>query len=232
MDFEKIKPAVEEIQLSDIQKEEIINACKGKKRKFNYKPLAVAAAAAVIVIAVFSPGFLLRAGSDLSAEVADEEDYYYFADSYNNMADSADTIVNQSASGTGVTHKIFESNEHRELYCVIPAEFSSLVDYQTFEEWKADINPDDGAAIFQFIKHFAVSREEFENANKKFAERLCRTYGKAPVTYPDENSEHLEIFNTEIIFSLDKKKISDYYLCSEYTDLKSPVVTVFSDYYQ
>ena len=31
-DFEKIKPAVEEISLNDIQKAQILNACKGKSR--------------------------------------------------------------------------------------------------------------------------------------------------------------------------------------------------------
>lgn len=231
MDFEKIKPAVEEIQLSDSQKKEIINACRGKKRKFNYKPLAIAAAAAAIVIAVFSPGFLLRAGSpDLYAEVADEN-FFYLADSYNNY-DDADMAVVQNASSALGSSEIFQSAEHRPLYSVIPSEFISLVDFEEFKEWESAADADDGAAIFQFIKHFAVSREEFENANKKFAERLYRTYGKTPVTYPDEISEHLEIFNTEIIFSLDKEKISDYYLCPDYANLKSPAITVSSDYYQ
>ena len=62
MDFEKIKPAVEEIALDDIQKARILNACKKQKRKFNFKPIVgIAAAAAVITLVLASPGFLFRA---------------------------------------------------------------------------------------------------------------------------------------------------------------------------
>ena len=53
MDFDKIKPAVESIQLSEKQKEDILNACKGKKEKFNYKPLATVAAVIVITLVYF-----------------------------------------------------------------------------------------------------------------------------------------------------------------------------------
>ena len=39
MDFEKIKTAVEEIKLSEIQQDRIIEACENHKKKYMYKSL-------------------------------------------------------------------------------------------------------------------------------------------------------------------------------------------------
>ena len=55
-DFDKLREAAEEIKLDDLQKQRILEACKGKKRrKVNYAALATVAAMRVITVAVFSP---------------------------------------------------------------------------------------------------------------------------------------------------------------------------------
>ena len=61
MDFDKIRPAVESIQLSEKQKEDILNACKGRKRKFNYKPLATVAAVIVVTLVFYGLNALFSA---------------------------------------------------------------------------------------------------------------------------------------------------------------------------
>ncbi len=58
--LDKLKDAAEEIKLDDLQKQKILEACKGKKRRrINYAALAAAAAMLVITVAVFSPAFLM-----------------------------------------------------------------------------------------------------------------------------------------------------------------------------
>ncbi|MEE1012572.1 MAG: hypothetical protein U0L11_11135, partial [Acutalibacteraceae bacterium] len=85
MDFDKIRPAVEEIALDDIQKAKILNSCKNKKRKFNYKPIVgIVASAAVITLVLASPGFLFRASE------ADESPEDFFADRAENEIFYAD----------------------------------------------------------------------------------------------------------------------------------------------
>ena len=56
MDFEKIKSAVEDITLSEAQKQAIISECAKAKKKSRAPIYAVAAAAAMLIL-VFSPGY-------------------------------------------------------------------------------------------------------------------------------------------------------------------------------
>lgn len=160
MDFEKIKPAVEDITLSDSQKADIINACVGKKRKFNYKPLAAAAAAIIVIVIAVSPGFLFRAKSEDAAIPQKNYDYMYSAD--DNAAGLADSYVSDSKTGNF-------SDE-------IPEEFSSLVDLAQYEEWKSGFIADGTPAIVRFVEHFSISREDFDAANEVYGERTCNYF--------------------------------------------------------
>ncbi|MBQ4626077.1 MAG: hypothetical protein IJB45_02365, partial [Clostridia bacterium] len=99
-DFDKFREAAEEIKLDDLQKQKILEACKGKKRRrINYPALAAVAACLIITVAVFSPGFYLKAGApadtaenEAAAEdffLADEDVNYYSAQS-SNLSGSGD----------------------------------------------------------------------------------------------------------------------------------------------
>ncbi len=194
MDLSKIRPAVEEITLTDEQKEQIISSCKGKKRRFNYKPLIAAAAAAIIIVAVFSPGFLFRAKTaDNAAQENIKEDYHYLADEGN--------FVNAN-SATGATGDIciyadftaFSAEDFTELYSLIPAEFAPLSEGEDFSGWLSEISADDGMAIMQFVMHFNISRADFDRANIAFAART----GKC--------------FDADAIYSFDKELTDSIYI--------------------
>lgn len=218
MDFERIKPAAEEIKLSEIQQERIINACENhKKKKFNYK-LWIPVAAALFVV-IFSPGFIFKAGSkanDMAAPENGKGFYNYAADEEeyiveNYLADGNGCVQNQSI--TIETKPLFNSGVFRKIYSVIPSQFIWLVDYEEYENWKTTVNAADGMAMLQFVEHFGITREEFDSANDAY-EAYINSVNENSIQEKPENKaeEELEIFNAEIIYSFDKEKINEYYL--------------------
>ena len=210
MDFDKIRPAVESIELSDKQKEDILNACKGRKRKFNYKPLATVAAVIVVTLVCFGlNGNLFGAKLADEAENAALSDIYYTADDmelYNgalgDMPVEDNKFINQSASVTAYP---------RQIYTVIPAAFSDLVDKSEFDEWYSSATVDNGMMIVQFVEHFGIGKADFEKANAAYALELENIYGEPASVNPEKGKEHLEIFNSDIVYSFDREVIDGYY---------------------
>lgn len=198
MDFSKIKPAVEEISLTEEQKEQIINACNGKKRKFNYMPLVAAAAAITIVVALFSPGFLFRSKTADSAENVKQEnfaeDYGYLADGdiyyYSENSGAGDMPAQDVCIFADIT--AFEADEFAELYCLIPSEFLHFAG-DDLSRWLSAVSPDNGMAIMQFASDFDISKDDFESANSAFETRT----GKR--------------FDTDAIYSFDKALVDSIY---------------------
>ncbi len=224
MDFEKIKPAVEEIRLSEIQQERIIEACENhRKKSFNYKLWIPVAAAAVFTLVIFSPGFIFRAGSKLADNLAAPESengkgfYYNYAadeDMYiveDYLADGA--VSAQSQTVTVEVESLFNSGVYRKIYSVIPSQFAWLVDSEEYKKWEKSVRATGGMAMLQFVEHFGISREEFNSANEAYEAYLNSTLGGAISGKPsDEAEEELEIFNADIIYSFDKDTINKYYL--------------------
>ena len=194
MDFSKIKPAVEEISLTEEQKEQIINACNGKKRKFNYMPLVAAAAAITIIFALFSPGFLFRAKTADSAENVKQEN---FAKDYHYLADE-DIYYGSENGGAGdlpaqdicifADITAFEADEFTELYCLIPSEFLHFAG-DDLSGWLAAVSPDNGMAIMQFAKDFNISKNDFDSANSAFEARTGKSF----------DSDSIYTFSKEIV---------------------------------
>ncbi len=224
-EFDKIKEAAEEIKLDDLQKHEILEVCKGKKRKkVNYSVIAAAAAMLVITVAVFSPGFLLKAGApadmmENEAVVEDtlgaDEDSDLFSDVKAQVSDSLNSENGSSKysyTADEVTQVIFDAEGFRSIYSVIPQHFIALVDYNEFVSWSSSAEADGGMAIVQFVEHFGISKEAFDEANRQYAKHINSFYGFAPLyTTPFEEHEIYEIFNVELIYSADKEKIDEYY---------------------
>ena len=209
MDFEKLRPAAEEIKLSEIQKERIIEACEKQKRKsFNYKLWIPVAAAAMFVVVIFSPGFIFRAGKSAdNAEAEAPEDgkgsvYNYAADEEyiveDYLADGVCSVQNQSTAFG--TEPLFDSGIYREIYSVIPPQFIWLVDNAEYEKWEKTVSASDGMAMLQFVEHFGITREEFDSANESYQ------------AYINSVGEEREIFNADIIYSFDRERINEYYL--------------------
>ena len=222
MDFEKIKPAVEEIKLSEIQQERIIEACENhKKKSFNYKLWIPVAAAAVVTLVIFSPGFIFRAsksadnmemespesGNGFYYNYAADEDMFVVED---HMADGA--VSAQSQTVTVEVKSLFNSGVYRKIYSVIPSQFAWLVDCEEYEEWEKSVRATGGMAMLQFVEHFGITREEFNSANEAYEAYLKSTRGGAVNKPSNENEEESEIFNADIIYSFDKEKINKYYL--------------------
>ncbi len=195
MDFDKIKPAVEEIRLSDEQTAKILEACKAKNRKKRnvWIPVAVAAACAVIV---FSPTFsVAMKGANSAMEndgMAVESANGLYCEE---LADDADFNISQNASSA--SSKLFDCEGFREIYAVIPFEFSQLVSIGEYEEWKSTVNISNGMAMAQFVEHFAISREAFDVANENYL-----------LSFGDFKAE---AFNADIIYTFNKEIIDEYY---------------------
>ena len=222
MDFEKIRPAVEEIKLNEIQQERIIEACENhKKKSFNYKLWIPVAAAAVVTLVIFSPGFIFRAsksadnmemespesGNGFYYNYAADEDMFVVEDY---LADGAVSV--QSQTVTVEVKSLFNSGVYRKIYSVIPSQFAWLVDYEEYEEWEKSVRVTGGMAMLQFVEHFGITREEFNSANEAYEAYLKSTRGSAVNKPSNENEEESEIFNADIIYSFDREKINSYYL--------------------
>lgn len=224
-EFDKLKEAAEEIKLDDLQKQKILEACKGKKRrKINYTALAAAAAMLVITVAVFSPGFLLKAGApaDMAENAAAVEDMFVADKDYGLFSDNSAQLNNSPNSENGdskytytaaeYTQVIFDADGFRRIYSVIPQTFIKLVDYSEFIEWSETAVSDNGMAIVQFVEHFGISKEAFEESNRQYAKHINSFYGTLPLyRTPFEEHEAYEIFNTELIYSFDRESIDEYY---------------------
>lgn len=225
MDINKIKPAVEEIQFSEMQQQRIIEACeKHKKKSFNYKLWIPVAAAAMFAVVIFSPGFLFRAKEADMAAPENGNGYDYLADSYGGAINDeeiyivedypADCVVSaQSQTVTAQAKSLFNSGVYREIYSVIPSHFAWLVDSAEYEKWEKTVKASDGMAMVQFVECFGITREEFDSANEAYAAYINSTFGHPIIGKPSsEAEEKLEIFDGEVIYSFDKQRINEYYL--------------------
>lgn len=218
MDFDKIKPAAEEISLNDIQKESILAACrKAKRKKFNYKLWIPVAAAAMFAVVLISPGFLFRAKSEDSAALdnknfAVQYEADFFADQEIFDTESGNSgVIQYSASLSSAT--LFRHEGFRRIYAVIPEQFSWLVDADEYRLWKSGIKASGGMAMLQFVERFGISREDFDAANEAYAAYLNSIYIDGHLNGIPETAqqETREIFNADIIYTFDKAKIDEYY---------------------
>lgn len=219
MDFDRIKPAVEEINMTDDLAEKILKNCSGKKRKNRSKawiPVAVAAACAAIV---FSPTmFINLKGANSEAQfdsAAPVEDY--FADTagglYNDIADEEICCVQNGSSAAPASGMLFECVGYRSIYAKVPEQFAWLVDSEEFNKWESGINSSGGMAMLQFVEHFKISEEDFNAANEAYAAFLKSCFNEEAILGKPQSpeQEHLEIFNAKIIYTFDREKIDGYY---------------------
>ncbi len=217
MDFDKIKLAAEEISLDELQKERILAACRQTKRKkSNYKIWIPVAAAAVFAVVLVSPGFIFRAKSSDSAEsfnnspLADQKVEFY--------ADEQDIFDTEAGNGFYCSSSLssaslFICDGYRKIYSIIPEQFTWLVDANEYKIWKNRVKASDGMAMLQFVEHFSIPREDFDTANEAYAAYLdsCFIQGHLNGVPDSSEEEECEIFNADIIYSFDRKKIDEYY---------------------
>ena len=218
MDFDKIKPAAEEICLDELQKERILAACRQTKRKKSgYKIWIPVAAAAVFAVVLISPGFIFRAKS--SNDAAENLNNSPLADQKIEF-DAAEQEIFDTESGNGFYYSatlssasLFSSNGFRKIYSIIPEQFAWLVDADEYKQWETRVKASGGMAMLQFVEHFGISREDFDAANEAYAAYLDNSIidGHLDGVPQSAEEEAREVFNADIIYSFDREKIDEYY---------------------
>ncbi len=222
-EFDNLKVAAEEIKLDDLQKQRILEACESQKRK-RMNPRVLTAVAAVFIVAtvLFSPTvfhvmFPAKSENGSVNMAPDEEflgtgdgnsaDYYYAAD------ELKDSEIAQVESMTALNYIVFDAYKFRSIYSVVPRSFYELVGFEEFNKWALTARSRDGMAIVQFVKHFGITRNEFEAANSEYAQMIFEIYGVNAVTDASESELlwELEIFDADLVYSGNRAEIDEYY---------------------
>lgn len=114
-------------------------------------------------------------------------------------------------------------HKYRQNYYTIPAPFGDIVDSEEFEKWYSDIlllNPNETnkMIIKEFVLFFDVPKESFERANLEWAKIVERDLHGKPVMNPQDfsNQETDEVYNVDIVYTLDDETINNYYLSHDY----------------
>lgn len=187
MDFEKIKPAVEEITMSDEQKTRLLEICNSKKRRNTKKYWIPVAAAAAIAVLALSPSFFINIiGAKAESEADCAVENQMPENGYGMLADADIYYSNDSSSNENLKQSSAPC-EIIGIYAVIPSEFSSLVSEEEYEEFLLQADLSKGMLIVQFVEYFGISKEEFEAADVD------------------------GIFDSDIIFTFDRELIDERY---------------------
>lgn len=130
---------------------------------------------------------------------------------------SVDVTYSDDVSGSGFAW--FDSvPKYRGTYYHIEFELQELVDEDELRKWESEttvfdhvygIEPDE-MYLVTFIKHFHITREQFDAAMEKRREDLRETFERQPTLNP--RNEGYEIPNGDIIYTFDNEIINNYYL--------------------
>ncbi|MBR2730678.1 MAG: hypothetical protein IKD72_01665 [Clostridia bacterium] len=235
MDPKELKAAAEQLSLTEEEKQAMIAACAGKKRRVPMRGIAAIAAALLVLTALAAaPGIFLRAGrADKAAEIAEEKDYVLYGDESADQ-ERADGTAQSAASAAAPAEATRRTEEngggtmkqqrYRINYYDVPAPFADLVGRNEYGAWydqyilPYEQDDPNEMVIKQFIQHFHVSREAFDKANLRWAilirERFDAVPKLSPKDYWDQETE--EIYNADIIFTFDDEIINSYYLSPKY----------------
>lgn len=114
-------------------------------------------------------------------------------------------------------------HKYRQNYYTIPAPFGDIVNSEEFEKWYGDIlllNPNETnkMIIKEFVLYFDIPKEDFDKANLEWAKIVEYKLDGKPVMNPKDfsNQETDEVYNSDIIYTLDDEIINDYYLSHNY----------------
>ena len=236
MEPKELKAAAAQLTLTDEEKQAMIAACAGKKRRPPYRRIAAIAAALLVLTALAAaPGFLFRAGrADKAAEaVAEDEDYVLYGDASADP-DSVDAQSKSAASAVETppadATRAAEANggggvirpqKYRARYYTLYAPFVQLVGREACREWMEtiDYSPDASSMVMlQFVRHFNITREQFDKANLETARIIRDSLDGRPCMRPMDytNQEDDEIYNADVIYTFDEDIINAYYLGPDY----------------
>ncbi len=142
-------------------------------------------------------------------------------DASNSEAESSTVRVNAELWGDEpICGGEFTTQKYRLHYYSITKPFADLVDRDELLAWKTEnreilYDDHEQMVMVAFIKHFNISREEFDKANLEVARIIRDEVGETPLLEPHDypSQEVYEVFNPDIIFTFDDELINEYYLC-------------------
>lgn len=232
MDPKELKAAAEQLRLTEEEKQAMIDACAGRKRRPPVRRIAAIAAALLVLTALAAaPGFLFRAGR--AKDPAPAEDYALMVEQEDKRSDENHMEAASAASavqpdGTDATRAYgggtMKQQRYRINYYDVPAPFVDLVGRKEYGAWYDQYilpyEQDDRNEMLmkQFIQHFHISREAFDKANLRWAilirDKLDAVPKLSPKDYWDQETE--EVYNADIIYTFDDEIINSYYLSPKY----------------
>ena len=231
MDPRELKTAAEQLSLTDEEKQAMIDACAGRKRKPPYRTIAAIAAALLLVTALAAaPGIFFRAGS--AKKAADTMEAEYALSDEEVKAENANGAVREDAAQSAASSaspaeatKMTDGNgggvirpqKYRARYYTLYAPFVQLVGREACREWWETIDSSSSATsmvMLQFVRHFNITREQFDKANLETARIIRDKLDGRPCMRPMDyaNQETDEIYNADIIYTFDEDIINAYYL--------------------
>ncbi len=148
----------------------------------------------------------------------------------NNLQTEATENMSESSDSTDVSEKVLDdigggyitSDKYRQRFYDVAYNFTLLVDREEYLEWKAEMAEcreelKETMRMVKFIKHFNISKEDFEKANLELAKEIVEMGEKPTMRSSDfENQQVYEIYNADIIYTFDNEIINEYYLTPEY----------------
>ena len=227
MDYNKLSETGRKIKLSDEKKREIIDVCKencGHKTFFVPPGFRKISAVLCVLIIFTAIGFAYknRVVGDISAQSNIIQN-----DPTKGETDILNTVVSSDINIYQPTDDVGGGDlgllKYRMNYYDIPAPFAEIVEADIFENWYSEVlteNPNETNVMImkRFINHFDVSREDFEKANLEWAKIIAEEMDGTPAMDPKDyaNQELEEIYNVDILYTLDDEIINNYYLSHEY----------------
>lgn len=228
MDFNKFCENGKKIKLTEEKKAEIINVSKEsevqKASPFspNFKRIAAAVCAMIIMVTTV---FVYNKHNDTndilihSATEQSEKESLKAVET--TTVQPSQKIENTEDNDIGGADLVL--HKYRQNYYTIPAPFSDIVDSEEFEEWYGEIinqNPNETnkMIIKEFILQFDVPKEDFERANLEWAKIVKYKLDGKPVMNPQDfsNQETDEVYNVDILYTLNDEIINNYYLSHNY----------------
>lgn len=191
-----------------------------------------------ILLLVFSL-FLTFAACTQSNEPDNTEQYKNTEQNENTSSENSDITesadVQSTTNSTEITTLLAEpvggseddyfgvrKYKYRYNYYRITAHYIDIVGAEAYFEW-FESNPDfaeknlDEMLMVSYIKHFGITREQFDAASQMRKE-FYEENGNTLLVYPFENNgvysyddEADEIYNADIIFTFDNDIINEYY---------------------
>lgn len=144
-----------------------------------------------------------------------------------NHAEETSSKNTDVSNGVEITNEIGGGDlgllKYRMNYYDVPAPFAEIIESEIFENWYVEViseNPNETNIMVmkRFIDYFNISREDFEKANLKWAKIIKEEMDGEPVMNPKDfaNQELEEVYNTDVLYTLDDQTINDYYLSHDY----------------